>query len=69
MGKKKRLKSFYKFIGEINHKFSHFQLKVLIVRLRLSNKLKLKGLFWLTKKELNEKAVSKLMIKIREKVG
>ncbi len=66
--KKKRLKSFYKFIGEINHKFSHFQLKVLIVRLRLSSKFKLKGLLWLTKEELNEKAVSKLMVKIREKV-
>ena len=65
---KKTIKNSYDFVGEINHKFSHFQLKVLIVKLELSHRLKFNDLFWLTNEELNEKAVSKLMKKLREKI-
>ncbi len=58
----------YQYIGEIVHKFSHFQLKVLIVNIRLKNKFKFKNYKWLKKIELSEKPVSSLMLKIMKKV-
>ena len=64
--KKKKLKVRYKLIGNVIHKFSHFQLKVLVVKLNFSHKLLLENFFWLTIKDLNNKPVSKLMLKIRE---
>ncbi len=63
-----KVKYSYQLIGEVTHKFTHFQLKVLIVKLRLFRKFKNKDFFWLTTKELNEKPVSKLMLKIREQI-
>ena len=66
---KKDIKNVHEYIGEVNHKFSHFQLKVLIVKLRSLRKFKLNNFYWLTREELNERAISKLMSKIREKVG
>ena len=64
----KKLKVPYKLAGQIIHKFSHFQLKVLVVKLELKNKFRLENFFWLTIKELNDKPVSKLMLKIKEKM-
>ncbi len=66
--KKKRLKVTYNLAGKVIHKFSHFQLKVLVVKLNLSRKLMLENFFWLTIKDLNNKPVSKLMLKIKEMV-
>ena len=66
--KKKKLKVSYKLVGKVIHKFSHFQLKVLVVKLNLSRKLLLENFFWLTIKDLNNKPVSKLMLKIKEMV-
>ena len=43
--KKKKLKVSYKLVGKVNHKFSHFQLKVLVVKLDLSRKLLLENFF------------------------
>ena len=64
--KKKKLEISYKLVGEVTHKFSHFQLKVLVVKLNLTSKLFLENYFWLTIKDLNNKPVSKLMLKIKE---
>ncbi len=64
--KKKKLKVTYKLAGKVIHKFSHFQLKVLVVKLNLNRKLLLENFFWLTIKDLNNKPVSKLMQKIKE---
>ena len=64
----KKLKVSYKLAGNIIHKFSHFQLKVLVVKLELKNKFRLENFLWLTIKELNDKPVSKLMLKIKEKM-
>ncbi len=66
--KKKRLKVTYNLAGKVIHKFSHFQLKVLVVKLNLTCKLLLENFFWLTIKDLNNKPVSKLMMKIKEMV-
>ena len=66
--KKKKLKVTYKLAGKVIHKFSHFQLKVLVVKLNLTGKLLLENFFWLTIKDLNNKPVSKLMLKIKEMV-
>ncbi len=65
---KNELKSSFRFIGEVNHKFSHFHLKVFIVELKLLRKLKKKKYYWLTYEEIEKKPVSKLMIKLKEKV-
>ena len=64
----KKLEVSYKLAGKVIHKFSHFQLKVLVVKLNLKSKFRLENFFWLTIKELNDKPVSKLMLKIKEKV-
>ena len=64
----KKLKVSYKFAGKVIHKFSHFQLKVLVVRLNLNSKIVFNNFYWLTKRELNDKPVSKLMLKIKEMV-
>ena len=58
----------YNLAGKVIHKFSHFQLKVLVVKLNLTCKLLLENFFWLTIKDLNNKPVSKLMMKIKEMV-
>ncbi len=65
---KNKIKTQYKFLGEVSHKFSHFHLKVLIVKLRLLKKKKLKNFFWLTLNDLKRKPISRLMFKIIEKV-
>ena len=62
----KKLKVSFKLAGKVIHKFSHFQLKILVVKLNLKRKFTLENLFWLTIKELNDKPVSKLMLKIKE---
>ena len=64
----KKLKVPYKLVGKVIHKFSHFQLKVLLVKLNLDSRFILKNFFWLTINDLNNKPVSKLMLKIKEKV-
>ena len=64
--KKRKLKVTYELVGKVIHKFSHFQLKVLVVKLNLTSKLLLKNFFWLKIEDLNNKPVSKLMLKIKE---
>ena len=64
----KKLKVSYKLAGKVIHKFSHFQLKVLVVKLNLKRKFRLENFFWLTIRELNNRPVSKLMLKIKEKM-
>ena len=66
--KKIKLKVTYKLAGKVIHKFSHFQLKVLVVKLNFTCKLFLENFIWLTIKDLNNKPVSKLMLKIKEMV-
>ena len=67
--KENNLKVSYEVVGEVVHKFSHFHLKVLIVEIRLDNTIKLRNFIWLKRKELKKKPISKLMFKIKEKVG
>ena len=64
----KKLKVSYKLAGKVIHKFSHFQLKVLVVKLNLKSKFRLENFFWLTIKELDSRPVSKLFLKIKEKM-
>jgi len=56
----------YKYLGQIAHKFSHFHLKVFIVKLRLVNKLNFNNFLWLTMDELNKKPISSLMMKVKK---
>ena len=64
--KKNKIKVPFKYVGKVKHNFSHFQLKVLVVKLELTNKFKLEKYSWVTITELNNKPVSKLMMKIKE---
>ena len=66
---KKNISTSYEFLGNLVHKFSHFHLKVLIVRLKLNKKFYYPGSIWLKQNELDEKPVSKLMLKIRSKLS
>ena len=58
----------YKYVGQVTHKFSHFHLKVLIVKLRLAIKLNFNSFEWLTLDELDKKPISSLMMKVKKKV-
>ncbi|MFL2661853.1 MAG: A/G-specific adenine glycosylase [Alphaproteobacteria bacterium] len=58
----------YKFNEEVNHIFTHFHLKVLLVRLELKKKVNMSKYSWLTWSEIEEKPKSKLMKKIEDKL-
>ena len=55
-------------LGMIKHKFSHFELKLLVVKILINNKNKisLKGI-WIKEKCFKNYAFSKLMVKVKEK--
>ena len=61
--KENNLKVPYEFVGEVVHKFSHFHLKVLIVKIRLDNTIKLRNFIWLKKKELKKNLFQSLCLK------
>ena len=52
----------------IRHQFSHFTLKLFIVNIELHNKINIEDCRWVDKKEFSKLPVSKLMMKIGEKV-
>lgn len=58
----------HEYVGEVTHKFSHFHLKVLIVKIILPCKLYFNNFEWLTLKKLNQKPISSMMVKIKNKV-
>jgi len=62
------IKTSFRYLTDVEHTFSHFHLKVLIVELRLDKKIKFKDFFWLNLNDLDKKPVSNLMRKIKEKV-
>ena len=53
-------------INTFEHNFSHFQLKVLVVEIILSRKMKLNDFFWFSMNELKKKPISKLMSKAKQ---
>ena len=54
----------YKILGNVNHKFSHFHLKLFIVYIKLNNKLCLNNYKWITTEAFDLKPKSTLMRKI-----
>ena len=52
----------------IKHQFSHFTLKLFIVNIKLHNKIYIKNCRWVDKAEFSKLPVSKLMMKIGDKV-
>ena len=66
--KENKLTSLYKVSGEVNHIFTHFHLKLLLVRLELKSKVNMPKFSWLTWGEIEKKPISKLMQKIKEKL-
>ena len=52
----------------IRHQFSHFTLKLFIVNIELHNKIDIDDCRWVNRKEFSKLPVSKLMMKIGEKV-
>ena len=64
--KTNNIKMPFKYVGQIAHKFSHFHLKVFIVKLRLVSKLNFNNFLWLTMDELNKKPISSLMMKVKK---
>ena len=58
----------YEELGEINHKFSGFDLNLIIVKVLLSNKILRHNGIWLDEKNLYKYPLSKLMVKILEEV-
>ena len=54
----------YEELGEINHKFSGFDLNLIIVKVLLSNKILRYNGIWLDEKNLYKYPLSKLMVKI-----
>tara|TARA_B100000886_G_scaffold331738_1_gene283596 strand:- start:1586 stop:2503 length:918 start_codon:yes stop_codon:yes gene_type:complete len=52
----------------VDHQFSHFRLKLFIVNIKLNNKISLINCQWVNKKEFTRLPISKLMMKIGDKV-
>ena len=48
----------YKILGHINHIFSHFHLKLFVVDIKLSSKIKLNNYKWMTVRTYNSKPKS-----------
>ncbi len=65
---KNKLAFLYKFSGEVNHVFTHFHLKLLLVKLELKQKVKIPKCMWLSWEEIEKKPVSKLMQKIKDEL-
>ena len=65
---KKNINTSYKLVGDIIHKFSHFHLKVMIVKLKLDSKFKYPSSFWLKKDEIDKKPISRLMEKVKAQI-
>jgi len=66
--KKHRLTESFKNCGIIEHEFSHFYLKLLLVQINLRRKLQHQDFKWLTKEEFEKRPRSKLMNKVKEKL-
>ena len=45
----------YKILGYVNHIFSHFHLKLFVVDIKLSSKIKLNNYKWMTVRTYNSK--------------
>ena len=58
----------YKFSGEVNHIFTHFHLKLILVKLELKNIVKMPKFMWFSWEEIEKKPVSKLMQKIKDEL-
>ena len=62
-----KLQQSYKNISFVEHEFSHFRLKLLIVNIKLKKQIILREYEWITKNELDLLPISTLMTKIKEK--
>jgi len=62
------LRSLFKFNQEIDHEFSHFHLKLLIVEIKLKERASFKNFVWQDLKKFEGRAISKLMEKVKYKV-
>ncbi len=65
---KKKLGKDFQPHSLVEHEFSHFQLKLLIVNIKLKNKTKIDDYIWMSNYEFNKLPVSKLMFKVKEKI-
>ena len=52
----------------VEHTFSHFYLKLLIVKIELSSKMKFRDLMWIKEKKFDVKPKSILVKKVRERI-
>jgi len=66
--KENKLNFLYKLNGEVNHMFTHFHLKLLLVKLELKDKINVSKFMWLSWDEIENKPISKLMQKIKDKL-
>ncbi len=66
--KQKKLGDTFQLHSLVEHEFSHFQLKLLIVNIKLKNKTKIDDYIWMSNNEFNKLPVSKLMFKVKEKI-
>ncbi len=64
--KKHSLEINHRKIDFVNHSFSHFHLKLLIVNIKLNKKVKLKDLQWMKIHKFEKKPVSTLVKKIKK---
>ena len=62
--KKHYIKTNHQMIGFVKHSFSHFNLKLLTVNIKLNEKIKFKNLHWMKIKNFKKKPVSTLVKKI-----
>ena len=66
--KKNKILENSKIISTLEHNFSHFQLKVLIVEIILNRKREINDFLWFTMNELKKKPISKLMSKVQKNI-
>ena len=63
-----KIKGDYELVSKIDHEFSHFCLKLLIVRIRSKYKKVFKNYEWVNDEEFQGKPLSKLTLKVKEVV-
>ena len=66
--KKNKISEKSKIVSTLEHNFSHFQLKVLMVEIILYKKREVNDFFWFTMNELKKKPISKLMSKVQKNI-
>ena len=66
--KKNKISENYRIISTLEHNFSHFQLKVLMVEILLNKKRKLEDFLWFSMSDFEKKPISKLMNKAQKNI-